>query len=303
MAWEGQRKALNDSGISKRFELLEQMEKASWKVYPEVPVSAAPFRFDPVKCITKIANDEFLTGSLRFREAVAYSRNEFLRRETVVDALAVRSDRALCIAVEETDRNASLVFTGRSKTEKFSALSKIGCDEGEDDLMRVPKADNRAGGLSMRMEPCSPGISQNTYNDRFSPRAYEQCLSLTADAEGKYSPDNGSIAGASGRIVCGTFGLAVESLVRHVSSGKGCDRAFIPVIVTAADILACESNPSDSQEARLEPRDAVICDFPVPASARFPNQIADFEDHERMRRAVRWPVVVANREGLSRLLY
>lgn len=297
--WQEHCRALNASGVLHRA-LLEQIKSRLWDVYPDVSVSAMPFMYDPVMGIQKITTEP-VVSSLLFQKAVADSQNEYLRRDVVVDVVAVNRDRVLCVGVENPRRPENWVFVGSSENEGFSALSKTK-DGEKHDLMHVPKADNNTSDLYMRMESCSPGPSQIAHNERFSPRVYDQCRSLAVDTKDKCGSRDDSISEAARQIVAGTYGLAVESLVRHVSSGSGSNRLFIPVIVTTANILACEFDP-DGSSTRPEERDAVLYDCPIPPSVKFPNQLADFEDREHMRRAVRWPVVVANQKGLDRLLY
>ena len=298
--WAGQRKALNDGGFFAHLELLEYVEKAGWKVCSDVQVSAAPFQFDPVNGIKKIASDESLVSSLLLPKAMVDGQSESMRRETTVDIVAIRRGRVLCVGIEKLDRNASWVFGWHSENEGFSALHKVASSENKDDLMHIPKTDN-TGSLSMRMEPCNPWTSRQPNEPKFSTRRYDHGQSLTADDEGKYSYADRTVVEGARPILEGVFGLAKESLVRHVASGRGNDLEFIPVIATTANILACEYDRNSEPNTRLEERDAVIYDCPIPESVKFPNQVADFEDHERMRRAVRWPILIVNHKCLDRL--
>lgn len=295
------RRVLNDGGVLQHCALLEQIKNRMWDVYPDVSVSAMPFMYDPVLGIKKITVEP-VVSSLLFQKAVADSQNESLRRDVVVDVVAANRDRVLCVGVENPRRPANWVFVGSSENGGFSALSKTDNGESKCNLMHVPKTDNNTGDLYMCVESCNPGPSPIAHNDKFSPRVYDQCRSFPVDAKDKCGSRDELISEASQQIVAGTYGLAVESLMRHVSSGIGSNRLFIPVIVTTANIFACEFDPGSSSP-RFEERDAVIYDCPIPTCVKFPNQMADFEDREHMRRAVKWPVLVANREGLDRLLY
>lgn len=294
------RRALNDCGVFAYLELLERIEKAGWTVCSDVRVSVAPCRFDLANGIKKLAGDESWVSSLSLQKSIADSQSESARRETVVDIVAIRRDRVF-VGSANLDRNASWAFGRHSENRGFSALHKVASSENEDDLMHIPKADNNADSLSMRMKQCNPWTSQLPNNFKFSTRRYDHGMSLTADDDGKYSCKDKTIVEAARPILEGTFCLAMESLVRHVMSGRGYDVGFIPVIFTTASILACEYDEKSPSNTRLEERDAIIYDCPIPASVKFPNQVADFEDHKRMRRAVRWPVLVVNRRCLDRL--
>ena len=294
---QAQRKALDDGGFFLNSALLE-CAKEYCRVYPEVPVSTAPFSFDPVKCTTKTDSNRYLDNPAMFRKDMADSQNESLRKETVVDFVATQGRCVFCIAVKKLDpQHTRWVFARRSEDEAFSALTKTISDIGKFDLMHVPKAYSGSDDLSLRME---------TWDRKsFSIRKYDQALSISAHGS-EYSSDE-SLAEAAREIVCGTAGIALESLTRHVSSGKGNKQSFIPIIVTTADICTCEYDPKDLavgglSNVRLDKNGLIIYDCPVPASARFPNQIMDVEDREMTRRAVRWPVIVTNPENFSDLL-
>ena len=296
------REALGGSSIFLKHALLKSLKRLCDQVYPEVPVSAAPFSFDPVEGAGASGSGR-PAGPAAFRKAVAYSQNESMRRETVVDFVATQSRNVLCIAVKKPDPPQSWVFTRRSEDDVFSVLAKAMSDKNADDLMHVPKAHGGIDGLSLRMERWN--------HRRFSLPKYDQGLSISA--HGAYCDHGESLADAARKIVEGTFGLATESLVRHVSSGQGDRQFFIPIIVTTAQILGCECDPDDLAEdgltadglskTRLEQQGAAIYDCPVPASARFPDQIVDLDDGARTRQAVRWPVVVMNPGVFGDLLY
>ena len=296
---QARRKALDDSGFFLNSALLECLKEFSRKVYPEVPVSTAPFSFEPVKCTTKTDNNRYLDNPAMFRQDMANSQNESLRKETVVDFVETRGRCVFCVAVKKLDpQHTSWVFDRRSEDEAFSALTKTVSDISEFDLMHVPQTYSGSDDLSLRME---------TWNrDSFSIRKYDQALSLSAHESGYRSDE--SLAEAAREIVCGTSGIAREALIQHVSSGKGYKQSFIPIIVTTANICTCEYDPEDLtveglSNMRFAERGRIMYDCPVPASAKFPNQIVDVEDREMTRRAVRWPVIITNPKDFGDLLY
>lgn len=299
---EERRKSLNESGVFLHAMVLERMKKAGCGVYSEVPVSAAPFLSDPARepGIIMPTADGLSLNSLKFQKAVADSQNEPLRRETAVDVVAMKRDGVLCVEVKKLNHKyVDWVFVKQDvEDDEFFAMTKIASHETDDDLLYVPEI-SRTSGLSLRMIPYSL--------EYLLPHKYDQGVSLTRDRTGKYSFKSNSLTEAARQIVEGTFGLIVESLIKHVSAKKGNIQSFIPIVVTTANILVCEYSPDDLtvegvSKLNLEPRDAVIYDCPVPMRAKFPNQIADIENREQMRQFIRWPVLVISPEGLDKFL-
>lgn len=288
-------KALNNSEFFLNSTLLKHMKRLGVKVVPEVPVSAAPFLFEPFKG-AKTDSDECSDSSMAFRKAVAHSQNESLRRETVVDFVATQNRHVFCISVKKLDSpHVSWVFARESQDDGFSTLTKTSSDKRDGDLLHIPQSYSKSGNLSLRME---------SGDRRKALHKYDQALSLNIH-ESKYSYKESPTETAK-KIVEGTFGLAVESLIQHVSSGKGHKQSFIPIIVTTANILTCEYDVEDLtadgfSNMRTNKSGPIIYDCPIPMSARFPNQIIDVEDLEMTRRAVRWPVVVMNYESFGNI--
>ena len=300
---EERRKSLNESGVFLHSMVLERMKKAGCEVYSEVPVSAAPFLSDPSKEASVMGWTNGTSMSLdvqKFQKAVADSQNEPLRRETAVDVVARKRDGVLCVEVKKLNRKyVDWVFVKQDVVDdEFFAMTNTASRETDNDLLHVPET-SRTAGLSLRMMSYSL--------EYLLPDKYDQGVSLTRDRTDKYSFKSNSLTEAARQIVEGTFGLIVESLIKHVSAGKDNDQSFIPIVVTTANILVCEYSPEDLtvegvSKLNLEPRDAVIYDCPVPMRAKFPNQIADIDNREQMRRFIRWPVLVVSPRGLDKFL-
>ena len=296
---EERRKSLNDSGVFLHTVMLERMKKAGCVVYSEVPVSAAPFLSDPARepGIIMPTADGPLLNTLKFQKAVADSQNEPLRRETAVDIVAMKRDGVLCVEVKKLNRKyVDWVFIKHDvDNDDFFAITKTSAHKTANDLLYIPKTSGTSG-LSLLM------MSHSL--EYLLPNKYGQGVSLTRDKTGKYSFKNNTLTEAARQIVEGTFGLVVESLIKHVSSGKDNKQSFIPIVVTTANILVCKYSPDNLtvdgvSKLNLEPRDSVIYDCPVPMRTKFPNQIADIENREQMRQFIRWPVLVVSPKGLD----
>ena len=229
-------------------------------------------------------------------------QNEHLRREASVDMVATSdSEHVLCVGIEKRDpRRENWVFADPDVAEGFPnasienrmfvAVSRTSSERKSDDLLHVPKADGAALGWAVRTKMVE--LLLDTYR-------YDQGLSFQKD-EGGFAPD-GSLADASGRLVEGTFGLIVESLIREVSSGgDGDEQVFIPIIVTTANILLCEYK-EDKLTVGGASKDAVVYNCPVPLRARFPGHIAGVDG--RAYRTGRWPVLIVTPKGLGDLLH
>ena len=293
---EKQRKALNNSRIVLHAKALAQMGD-NWDVGKNVTVSFAPFLHDPVKSgeIVRASND--LRDVPESGNGAAGAQNHHLTKEALIDIVATRKDApVLCVGIEGLGSQCSnWVFAAPCSPGKdFLAISRNLSNEKDDDLLRVP-IDGK-GPCSIRMEEC-----------RLHPKPtiYEQGMSFQRDAKCGYVSNN-SLAEASRRITEGTFGLVVESLTPSVSaSGDKNVQRFIPIIVTTAAILSCEYDQDDlaangESNMNFVEKNAVIYDCPIPASARFPNQMADVNKHayENTKRHV----LIVNPKGLKDLL-
>jgi len=296
-----QLEALDGSGVALRAKVIEQLKKDNWKVEKDISVSAAPFLYDSVEPGETMRPETGERGT-KSKNGIARTQNEHLRRAASVDIVATRSStNVLCVGIEKRDlRRENWVFADPDVAEgfpdasienrKFVAVSRNSSSERKsDDLLHVPKTDGAALGWAVRTERVE--LLLDTYR-------YDQGLSFQKN-EGGYAPD-GSLADASGRLVEGTFGLIVESLIREVSSGGDRDeQVFIPIIITTANILLCEYK-EDKLTVGGAPKDAVVYNCPVPLRARFPGHIAGVDG--RKYRSGRWPVLIVTPKGLDDLL-
>lgn len=298
---EAQREALNDSGFFLHSAVLKRLSKGGWTVHSEVPVSAAPFLYDPVKEPGVLKTDaRHRLNRRKFLKAVADSQNKSLMRETAIDVVAASGTQVLCIEVKKLNpRYVSWVFANHDAGyEEVAVLSKTPSDKSARDLLCVPKILGGHRNLSIRMESISLKPASHTY---------DQGRALTRDAKGTYGSGGSSLEDATRQIIEGTFGLVVESLMQDVSSGKFTTQSFLPIVVTTANILTCEYDDNDLTvdgvpRSPLKPQDLVLYDCPVPMRARFPNQFADLKHHKQMRLSTKWPVLVISPKGLDALL-
>ena len=298
---EKQLEALDGSGVALRAKVLEQLKKDNWRVEKDVSVSAAPFLYDSVKPDETMRPENDAGQGAKSPGGIVRIQNEHLRRAASVDIVATSSStNVLCVGIEKRDpRRENWVFAdpdvadeglaGASiKNKMFFAVSKKSSSTQESgDLLHVPEDDGAASGWAVRMEEVE--LLLETYR-------YDQGLSFRKD-EGGYAPD-GSLADASGRLVEGTFGLIVESLIQEILSSGDRDEKFTPIIVTTANILVCEYK--DKLTVGGMPKDAVVYNCPVPLRARFPGHIAGWNG--RKYRSGRWPVLIVTPKGLSDLL-
>lgn len=296
-----QLEALDGSGVALRAKVLEQLKKDNWRVEKDVSVSAAPFLYDSVEPGRTMRPENGERGT-KSPGGIVRIQNEHLRREASVDMVATSgSEHVLCVGIEKRDpRRENWVFADPDVAEgfpnasienrKFVAVSRNSSAERKsDDLLHVPKADGASRGWAVRTEKVE--LLLDTYR-------YDQGLSFRKNEAG-YAPD-GSLANASGRLVEGTFGLIVESLIREISSGGDRDKqVFIPIMVTTANILLCE-HKEDKLTVGGAPKDAVVYNCPVPLRARFPGHIAGADG--RKYRTGRWPVLIVTPKGLGDLL-
>ena len=298
-----QLEALDGRGVALRAKVLEQLKKYNWRVEKDISVSAAPFLYDSVEPDVTMRPENDAGHGAKSPGGIVRIQNEHLRREASVDIVATSdSEHILCVGIEKRDpRRENWVFAdpdvvdgglaGASiKNKMFLAVSKNPISTQESgDLLHVPEDDGAASGWAIRMEKIELLLKTHRY---------DQGLSFTKD-EGGYTPD-GSLADASGRLVEGTFGLIVESLIREIWSGRDqTTQKFIPIIVTDANILLC-AYKQDELTVGGVPQDAVVYNCPVPLRARFPGHIAGWDG--RKYRSSRWPVLIVTPKGLDDLL-
>ena len=298
-----QLEALDGSGVALRAKVLGQLKKDNWRVEKDVSVSAAPFLYDSVKPRETMRPENDAERGTKSRNGIVRIQNEHLRREASLDIVATSdSTRVLCVGIEKRDPlRENWVFANPDVDEgfpdasienrKFVAVSRNSSSEQKsDDLLHVPESDSAPKGWAIRMEKVE--LLLETYR-------YDQGLSFQKN-EGEYAP-NRSLANASGRIIEGTFGLIVESLIRQVSSNEGRnEQKFIPIIVTTANILLCKHKENELIVDDA-PKDAVVYNCPVPLRARFPGHIAGWDG--RKYRSGRWPVLIVTPQGLDGLLH
>ena len=295
---EKQRSALNGSEIMLRALVTKQMRDFFWNVGTDVPVSAAPFPYDCAKPDGATGGAKPSDPPVMSLNDIVSCQNERPRSETWLNVVATHDSKsaALCAEIKRQDPQfENWVFASPVKNRaEFSAICRTTSSRKPDDLLHVPY-NRDVNGWSVRM---------TGHELRLDAPIYDQCASFRKDEKGRYCPDS-SLAGASKRIMEGTFGLVVESLIRQVSSGGGkSEQHFIPIVVTTANILLCEYDRNDLtvngvSDMNLVPKNAAIYDCPVPAGARFPNQIADVG---RGYRTDRRSVLVVNPKGLGEFL-
>ena len=299
---EAQCEALNDSGLFLHSMVLQRIKKVGWTVHSEVPVSAAPFLYDPVKepGVIQTTYVGRLFNKRKFLHAIADSQNKSLTRETAIDVVATAGAQVLCIEVKKLNpRYVSWVFANHDAGYKeIAVLYKELSNKSARDLLCIPKILSGNLDLSIRMESVSLESAGHTY---------DQGRTLIRDAKGNYGFGSSSLADATRQIIEGTFGLVVESLMQDVSSGKFKTQSFLPIVATTANILTCEYDANDLTAdgvsgQPLKPQDLVIYDCPVPVRAKFPNQFADLKHHKQMRLSTKWPVLIIGPKGLDMLL-
>ena len=236
---EERRTALNRSGIFLHSAVLKRMKKGGCNVRSEVPVSVAPFLYDPVKepGVLKKTGTKYRLNRQKFLKAVADSQNRSLMRETAVDVVATSGTLVLCVEVKKLNpRYVSWVFANHDTVYKEIPLLTItSSGKNARDLLCVPKIIGESRDLSIRMESSGPVLDHT----------YDQGLALTVDSNGEYKSNKNSLEEATRQIVEGTFGLVVESLMQYVSSGQFKIKSFLSVVVTTADIFACKYGSND----------------------------------------------------------
>lgn len=277
--------ASEDGKASLRTAVQKQADRFNWHVDHDVGTSFAPLH-DFVKPNEKAnATNGVNCGIDSLNRLVRSQKGE--RMKALVDMLLTSgSARMFCLGIHEPS-SASEVwsFSNPVPHERLPVFSKEFSTSAEDCILRIPQS-NGLGSWSISIR--QNALFRNT-------NIYSQGMSSGTNDAGYDSV----IFNVSG-ILLGTFGFIMCSLLRQLVLGKGRDvQRFIPTILTPAKITSCEYDQHGSPT--YTPKHAVLYDCPIPAAARFPNQIAGADTH--MSRTVRWPVLVTDLMGLADILY
>ena len=304
--------ALNESGTFLQISVLNQLKNHNWDPKPEFPTSLAPFLKDPMKYPGIFATTPGVVRPSMFQQAVSESQNQFLKKETSIDALGGRfvnnSNYLLCSQVKKL--NPKYVdwcfFQQSSLDNKFRVTTKSTIGDGLVDLMTIPDTDRREGkNVHIQIEQLNiPGLTF-TCSD-FG-------VALHRDPNNKtYKFQNSSLNNAVIQCIEGTYGIIVNALVHQVSTGDGYDtdsQIYIPLVVTNANLLYCDYNVNniDSLTGKItdlnfKSLDHIVYEYALPMSVQFPKSVLGTRSPEQLSMAIRWPVLITNPVGLESLL-
>lgn len=313
------RDALNRSGAFLHEGVVRDLDRMGYRTRSEVPVSAAPFLSDPsrqpratsLRTPLGHASMRFLDRTV-FQSAVAASQDGSQRRERTVDIYASREKGntiyAAIIEVKRLDPDyVSWVFLARDEASRdYSIVLKSNrpCDDDALPLMKIPRSDVDNDDVYVRrkkIQSVPDGVGA----------VADRGMVITYDPHAGYVHRGTSLHDAAKQVLEGTYGLIVD-MATHQAVSKVTDAkevCYVPIIVTTANLFACEYDPNaldrerfDASDIDLENVNAVMYHFPHPSRARFPDQIVAMRSTEQASLATRWPVAIATVEGLRNLL-
>lgn len=312
------RDALNRSGAFLHAGVIREMDGMGYETRAELPVSVAPFLSDPSRQPgatslrrPQVGVDVRLLNKTAFQGAVAASQDRSQRKARTIDICASHQDGkgSVYTAVIEVKRLDPAYVNW-----VFLAL-----DRPRYDYSVVTRSDRPDGGALqlMKVTRSNAGMG-DIYVQRKMIRALPGGMGAVADhgMEITYDPHVGhkhqgtSLHDAVNQVLEGTFGLIVDAVTHQAATGAACaEEYYAPVIVTTANLLTCEYDPSaldpnrlDAPDMGLKRVDAVIYHCPHPVLTRFPDQIVATRDAGQAALATRWPVLVTTVGGLRGLL-
>ena len=304
--------ALNDSGTFLQISVLNQLKNHHWDPKPEFPVSLAPFIKDPMKHPGIFATTPGIVRPSMFQEAVSESQNQFLKKETSIDALGGCTVKnlhyLLCSQVKKLDpKYVDWCFFQQSPLgNKFHVTTKSTIGGGLVDLMTIPNTDRgEEKEIHIQIEELDvPGLTF-TCSD-FG-------VALHKDPKNNvYKFQNSSLNNAVIQCIEGTYGAIVTALVHQVSTGDGYkidSQIYIPLVVTNANLFYCDYdvNNIDSKTRKMsdlnfKSLDHIVYEYALPMSVQFPKSILGIRDTAQLSLAIRWPVLITNPAGLENIL-
>lgn len=308
--------ALNRSGAFLHTVIYDMLVRQGYDPTHEVPVLAAPLVQDPTVMPSIYRRVNFGKGRYvkpdAFEEHVANIRNHPLARQRTIDVVSTvrraksrRMETVLCIEVKRRDPcYVDWVFMRRSSG--CDALHVVGTEQGHDNddgsqpLLRV--------GESIKVQDKSVCIKSDLLRVGNLREAYDVASALTLDEKVGYAFQKQPVFEAANQAVEGTSGLLIDKLVEQVKSGDGYDttRYYLPVIVTSANLYACDYESTDINESKgdisrisLQKIDLLAYDHPTPAAARLPARDTGGSTYRHPEE--KWQVVVATASGLEQL--
>jgi len=309
---EERKNALNQSGTFLQISVKNQLDVHNWDTEPEFPVTLAPFIKDPMKYPGISASTPGIVRPSMFQQAVSESQNQFLKKETSIDALGSRIENKLhyllCTEVKKLNpKYVDWCFFQESILEnRFRVTTKSVVGGGLVDLMTTPNTDRDEGKeIHIQIEYLTiPGFS-------FTCSDYGVALHKDLNTK-KYKFQNSSLNNAVSQCIEGTYGTIVNALVHQVTTGDGYNidsQIYIPVVVTNANLLYCKYNVSNinTQTGEIDNLDYqkidhIVYEYPLPMSVQFPKSILGTRNAFQNKIAIRWPVLIVNPKGLENLL-
>ncbi|MEX2313006.1 MAG: hypothetical protein WD650_03335, partial [Nitrosopumilaceae archaeon] len=150
--------ALNESGTFLQISVINQLNIHGWSPQPEFPVSLAPFIKDPMKYPGISATTPGIVRPSMFQQAVSESQNQFLKKETSLDALCGRTENNIhyipCIQVKKL--NPKYVdwcfFKEDNLRNELRVVTKSLVGRGLVDLLTIPQTDRGDPAIHIQIE-------------------------------------------------------------------------------------------------------------------------------------------------------
>ncbi len=310
--------ALSDSGTFLQINTAFVLHKAGFLVRWEYPVVVAPFINNPIdelqaRHMNKPQNKEFL-------QVLDHSRNFNRQEETSIDIIATKTfgkfEFILCIEVKKRHPTyVKWVFLEQHKHGERLKAPIISLFDKGPILLKVPELFSIGNELFVRLN--------NEYSGRFPSelfpmfdyaRALKRDKNQKLDVEAQfYHAEETDVDKACRQICKGTYGLLLDKIYELVTPTSGYDntvRVFIPIVVTNADILACEydiAQISATTGRPLKPPtykaiNSLVYYCNPPDVVRFPMPNVGEVDIDMRRYLMKWQVYIMNTEGLVEFL-
>ncbi len=304
--------ALNQSGTFLQISVLNQLENHGWNPEPEFPTSLAPFIKDPMKYPGVSATTPGVVRPSMFQQAVSDSQNQFLKKETSIDALGGRVEHninyLLCTQVKKLNpKYVDWCFFQQSSLEnKFRVTTKSVVGSGLVDLMTIPETDRGEGkSTHIQIENLTiPGLS-------FTCSDFGVALHKDPSNK-KYKFQNASLNNAATQCIEGAYGTIVNALIHQITTGDGYgydSQIYIPLVVTNANLLYCDYDVNnidlrtgEINDLNFRPLNHIVYEYALPMSVQFPKSVLGTRNPTQLRMSIRWPVLIASPQGLENIL-
>lgn len=309
--------SLNQSGAFLQIHTINQLTKLGWETIVEFPVRAAPFMEDPKRhsiIRAQLLNLGYFNTDI-FRKAIFDCRDYSFLEETSIDIVGTKiignKIFKICIKVKKLNPKYTdwCFIQQKSNYDNYRVMITSKKDDGLVPLFTVPQSNLLKEELSLRLEEFKTRYQTDFTIADFGIALYEKQTNPEF-----YTSEKTVVDKAARQIISGTYELTIEALIHRVQQGTkfdpGLEEIFIPVVVTNANLLHCEFDPSDidpvtgqiNRDPNYKNVNGIIYECATPKSVQYPDQVSRQLDAKERKYTGKWHVLIMSPEGLGHML-